>query len=653
MEDASGVCSLNGADAILPDIREGELLRSVGAVVVLNHTGRVLHGAEIEVGDGRVFERKRAKIQDILPYGLAKPQFALRQLRALRAGDFKTKPYELAIVLRAGRERHELSLQMPVRAVGDCYTVTRQSGIDGSVQKYAVRPPANFDKKREYALYLTLHGAGVDAYGQAQCYYPKFDAYVVAPTNRRPFGFDWQEWGRIDALETLDDFMRHASIDPDRVCLTGHSMGGHGTWYLGAVYPSKWAAIGPSAGWISFFSYAGGTAPDLMPGPLEPLERAKLESDTLALLHNFEGLPIYAVHGTADDNVPISELHAMVEKLKPFHADLHVHEEPGQGHWYDVSPYPGVDCVDYLPRNEEFSRRVRPAVPMRLRFATQNPAISSEHYWLQVRRQERSGYISTVSAEVTPGSTSIKVETKNVACLAFDLHAFFPEGTAVQFDIDGNAVKAAAGRHVLLSKGAAGCHANAVLLPTFKTELRDGPFKLAFDRNMVWVYGTHGNAEENAAILAKVRYDQECWWYRGNGNVLVIADRDFSPARHTHRNVILYGNSDTNSAFGALLKDCPVWVRRGEEFVAGVFYRGDLAAWYFYPRTDSFEDAVGVVGATSALATRRGFEPRYFTSGVSLPDYTVAGPDLLIRGTDAVLATGYFDNEWKLERERK
>ena len=29
-------------------------------------------------------------------------------------------------------------------------------------------------------------------------------AYIIAPTNRHPFGFDWEEWGRFNALATLD-----------------------------------------------------------------------------------------------------------------------------------------------------------------------------------------------------------------------------------------------------------------------------------------------------------------------------------------------------------------------------------------------------------------------------------------------------------------
>jgi pimeloyl-ACP methyl ester carboxylesterase len=37
-------------------------------------------------------------------------------------------------------------------------------------------------------------------------------------------------------------------IDPDRVYLCGHSMGGYGSWTLGAHHADQIAAIAPSAG---------------------------------------------------------------------------------------------------------------------------------------------------------------------------------------------------------------------------------------------------------------------------------------------------------------------------------------------------------------------------------------------------------------------
>ena len=40
--------------------------------------------------------------------------------------------------------------------------------------------------------------------------------------------------------------------DPTQVYLSGHSMGGHGTWHVCLSTPTEFAVIGPSAGWSHF-----------------------------------------------------------------------------------------------------------------------------------------------------------------------------------------------------------------------------------------------------------------------------------------------------------------------------------------------------------------------------------------------------------------
>src|SRR4029077_10978732 len=129
------------------------------------------------------------------------------------------------------------------------------SRIDGSVQYYAVNPASGPAGDARPALFLSLHGASVEAIGQADAYSPKSWGYLVAPTNRRPYGFDWEDWGRIDAIEVLTLAMNRFHTDSSRTYLTGHSMGGHGTWQVGVTFPDHFAAIAPSAGWISFASY--------------------------------------------------------------------------------------------------------------------------------------------------------------------------------------------------------------------------------------------------------------------------------------------------------------------------------------------------------------------------------------------------------------
>src|SRR5205823_5150441 len=94
----------------------------------------------------------------------------------------------------------DATLNLPVRKPDQSYKRTFVSDIDGSVQYYAVQP-ARPDKKDTAppALFLTLHGASVEGIGQANAYGGKTWGHIVAPTNRRPYGFDWEDWGRLDA----------------------------------------------------------------------------------------------------------------------------------------------------------------------------------------------------------------------------------------------------------------------------------------------------------------------------------------------------------------------------------------------------------------------------------------------------------------------
>ena len=137
-----------------------------------------------------------------------------------------------------------------------------ESKIDGSVQPYAIRPAENSSNLEldTPGVVVTLHDAGGSCEEHVTRYMPKSWAHVLAPQGRRPYGFDWEAWGRIDVIEALADAGTHYPCDPLRTCLTGHGMGGHGVWHLGVTFPDKFAAIGPSAGWISFWSYGGGMA---------------------------------------------------------------------------------------------------------------------------------------------------------------------------------------------------------------------------------------------------------------------------------------------------------------------------------------------------------------------------------------------------------
>jgi hypothetical protein len=188
--------------------------------------------------------------------------------------------------------------------------------------------------------------------------------------------------------------------------------------------------------------------------------------------------------------------------------------------------------------------------------------------------------------------------------------------------------------------------------PSAKGPHRYGPFRDAFRNRMVFVYGTRGTPTENAWALARARYDAEVFWYRGNGSVDVLSDSAFQalPTTDSDRNVILYGNADTNGAWKTLLADSPVQVRRGAVTV-GVEHTEngeDLACLFVRPRPGSKRASVGVVSGSGLVGMRLTDRLPYFVSGVAYPDCIVLGPETLTRGSEGVRVAGYFGLDWSV-----
>ncbi|HYE79127.1 MAG TPA: prolyl oligopeptidase family serine peptidase, partial [bacterium] len=507
-------------------------------------------------------------------------------------------------------------------------------------------------------LVLSLHGASVEAIGQADAYSPKSWAHIVCPTNRRPFGFDWEDWGRQDALEVLGAAQASLGTDPAKTYLTGHSMGGHGTWSVGSTHPDLFGAIAPSAGWISFWTYVGEPLPEES-NIDRLLRRAASPSDTLARGRNLGQVGVYVLHGDADDNVPVAEARAMREFLTGFHRNFTYHEEPGQGHWWDLSDEPGADCVDWPPLFDFLARHRVPA-PQEVRhvqFTTVSPAVASWCHWVRIEDQDEPLAPSTIDLRFDPGLGRFTGTTSNVARLQLDLGALgFQEGDFCTVNLDGQSVtappSAESHRALWLQKVAGTWAAIGAPSPGAKNPQRYGPFKQVFGRNTVLVYGTRGTPAENAWAYAKARYDAEQWYYRGNGAFDVMSDAEFADTRvDPDRNVILYGNESTNRAWDQVLRgDEPVGLAAGSATVGGTGLQNDaLAALYIRPRKGSDMALVGVVGGTGIVGMRATERCPYFLAGVGYPDYILFGPSVLERGNAGVESAGFFGSDWTLE----
>lgn len=644
--DPSKSYMLDLRDATLPDIVVGETRDLYGAVVVKNCTAKSISNLSLDIENGEG-KKRTTEVSPIPPLGIRKVGF---KMAVGKANDYSIT------LSQNGKEADTAKFTLRARQPRESYKRTFVSSIDGSVQYYGVQPCSGDPKGQ--ALILSLHGASVEAIGQADAYSPKSWATIVAATNRRPFGFDWEDVGRLDAIEVLDQAMKEFRADPTRVYLTGHSMGGHGTWQIGAHFPSRFAAIAPSAGWCSFNTYAGGMRID-NPNELEKLLlRAANPSETLVLKQNFAQAAVYVLHGDADDNVPVSEARNMRKALDGFHHDLHWFEQPGAGHWWDVSDEPGADCVDWAPMMDLFSKRRIPQITeiRKIDFTTVSPGISANCHWLTVEQQEHALMPTHVVAQVDPHSRRFTITTDNCSRLSLDL-GMLPSNSAVSITIDGTKLDEVAWPYeakLNVSMKDGKWTISERLNPDEKGPHRNGLFKDIFRNRVVFVYGTSGTKDDQAWALAKARFDAETFWYRGNASVDVVSDIEFEPGAEPDRNVILYGNSETNKLYKTLIGGTsPIQIAPKSVQIApsvSGWKRDDLAAVFIRPRRGSKTASVACVGGTGIVGSRVTDRLPFFLSGAAFPDALVMESATLENGSKGFLFAGFFGNDWSLTK---
>ena len=508
---------------------------------------------------------------------------------------------------------------------------------DESVQEYGFLP-AQAPSERTRTL-LSLHGAGVDCWGQISSYSPKADLQIIAPTNRRQFGFDWQDWGRTNAYEALQAVVGRQL---PQVYLSGHSMGGHGTWHLASNDPDRFLAIAPSAGWISFDSYGG--RPD---GELRALwHAADGASDTLARIDNLVGIPTYIIHGTADDNVPASEARRMESELRARGAQPSVHYEEGAGHWWDGGRSPGADCLDWPEAFGLFEAHAQQHTSADFDWRSVDPGIDDTHEWVRVEQLIEYGLPLRIKS-VRVGGTRHLI-TQNVRQLSLLRHP--PDEELTQLVLDGQLFTQLPRVRPLSFVWNTGAWALGEAQAGEKSAWLSGPFKRAFRNRFVLVYGTAGSAEENRELFERARLDAQTWWYRGNGRGILLSDEEYLAEAAENRNVILYGNRDTNRAFDALVAgDAPFDARRGSIRVADREHRGDaLGAVCILPaRSGRKEALVGLCADSGPRGTRLGQTLATFVSGVGYPDYAVYSPEILRSGDGGVLEAGWWSARWQ------
>jgi predicted peptidase len=212
----------------------------------------------------------------------------------------------------------------PAGAAGFLYKTLE---IAGESYAYTVYLPPDYTPERRWPVVLFLHGSGergsdgflsseVGLGSAIRRDYRRAPAIVVFPQCRpgqlwAASPTDVGPMGRL-ALACLDRTQAEYSTDPDRVYLTGLSLGGHGAWRLAAAEPQRWAAAAPICGFLEDPSAAS--------------------RGIAAVVERIKGLPLWVVHGDKDTAVPADRSREIVAALRAADAPVHYVELKDVGH---------------------------------------------------------------------------------------------------------------------------------------------------------------------------------------------------------------------------------------------------------------------------------------------------------------------------------
>jgi pimeloyl-ACP methyl ester carboxylesterase len=634
-------------DITTPDLVADSDLAGWLGVPVLNTTPDRLDTVRLAVTLPSGDTAGRALVLNVPGFGAQKAPVRI----SIPARPYDTAGLTLTVKATCAGDSCSGTTHLRIRQPEQSRKVTFISSVDSSCQYYSVLYPDNYDPAKRYGVILSLHGAGVEASGQADAYKPKDWAFVVAATNRRPFGFDWQDWGRIDAIEVLDCVLSALPIDRDRVLLSGHSMGGHGTWHVGLTHADRFAAAAPEAGWpdiqlyVPLFLQRSAIFAD--PPQLAVRDMAMRPDNAPAMLVNALNLPLYVLHGGDDDNVPTIHGRNFAEWLNELGYKYSYKEVPNRPHWWSYED--GLACVDDTDLMNFLKSQRRDPGPRHIRFRTADLGQSNRSYWAVVERVRVVGRDADIEAWATDSSVSVK--TTNITQFSLELtgQPFFSGRVTVR--VDGRLV----GRsddvpaHLTFHRTDKGWSSGpARTAPTAKTPNLYGPAKQAMMKPFLLVYGT-----ADSAMVALLRHsatqDGMRWWLVGNGRSRVVPDTEVSPEDIARCNLVLYGGSAENLVTRRIGDRLPVRVKAGQMMLGDKNLGDSLAAMFIYPNPLNRDRLVLVRMGTDSENTRLSLFWGAMSSGAGIPDFMVFDRRVRRYGWAGVKAAGFFGPDWNLD----
>ena len=189
-----------------------------------------------------------------------------------------------------------LNAQIPMRYSSNEYGATN----------YLATLPLRFSfEDKLYPLVIDLHGIGLVGnklnYTRVDLETPFSDIISVSPVCESYLGWNTK---KLDDL--LDHLQTIRPVDPERICLMGHSLGGNAVWRWASEQPHRFAAISPWSSW-------GG------------------KHDAQRIV----GTPVKMLHGANDSIVSLDKHLRVASEFLELGGTIDIQVLEDRGHWID------------------------------------------------------------------------------------------------------------------------------------------------------------------------------------------------------------------------------------------------------------------------------------------------------------------------------
>lgn len=209
--------------------------------------------------------------------------------------------------------------------------------VHGRTFRYGLYVPSNYEPSKPYALVICLHGAGFTGDAYLERWQTRLDeGYLVAcPT--LPQGNWWTREAADVVLATLRAVQARYHVDPNRVFLTGMSNGGIGVYLVGSHYAPLFAGLAPMA--------------------------SGLDDVLMPFLENLRHTPVYLIHGTQDQVMPVELSRTVAQELTrlgyrfTYREHDRTHPVAG-GHYFPREELPDLIAWFDTHRRDPYPKRV-------------------------------------------------------------------------------------------------------------------------------------------------------------------------------------------------------------------------------------------------------------------------------------------------------